>query len=80
MTTDTDDETGSETTKDTDRVGRYGLLKLLGLSGVGLGIGTVQSVEDHAMYRFDPVAHESQAIATLQSLRDDAIDVTASSQ
>lgn len=35
--------------------------------------GRIKSVDGHAVYRLDPAAHDSQTIATLQSLVDDVI-------
>lgn len=40
--------------------------------------GRIKSVDGHAFYRIDPNAHQSQTVATLQSLMDDTIDVSSS--
>lgn len=38
--------------------------------------GRIESVDGHAYYRLDPDAHDTQTIATLQSLMDTAITVS----
>lgn len=39
--------------------------------------GRVKSVDGHAYYRIDPDAHESQTVATIQNVMDDAIDFSS---